>query len=86
MTISPLHETSDLRACEQFATLPERVEADPRCKVCDRLELEHVKPGRRALSSDQFRILREKVIDISVAVEAARETTDQAFSESEPST
>jgi sRNA-binding protein len=86
MTIPPFHETSDLPACEQFATLLGRDEADLRCKVCGHLELEHVKPGRRVLSSDQIRMLREKVIDMSVAVEAARETTDQAFSESEPST
>jgi hypothetical protein len=84
--ISPFHETNDLPACEQFTTLIGVDEADARCKVCDHLEAEHVKPGRRALSSNEIHALREKIIDMSVEVEAARASTDQAFSDSEPST
>ena len=61
-------------------------EDNPSCKVCDHPEREHVKPGRRALSSDAIQALREKIIDISVEVEAAQASTDQAFSDSEPST
>jgi hypothetical protein len=86
MMIPPFHETNDLPACEQFTTLIGVGEADPGCKVCDHIESEHVKPGRRALSSEEIHALREKVIDMSVEVEAARESTDQAFSDSEPST
>jgi hypothetical protein len=84
--ISPFHETNDLQACEQFTTLIGVDEDGPSCKVCDYLEAKHVKPGRRALSSDEIHAIREKMIDMSVAVEAARASTDQAFSDSEPST
>jgi hypothetical protein len=84
--ISPFHETNDLPACEQFTTLIGVDKADLGCKVCNHLEAEHVKPGRRALSSDEIHALREKMIDMSVEVEAARASTDQAFSDSEPST
>ena len=84
--ISPFHETNDLPACEQFTMLIGVNEADPACKVCDYLETEHVKPGRRALSSNEIHQMREKMIDMSVAVEAAQASTDQAFSDSEPST
>jgi hypothetical protein len=84
--ISPFHETNDLPACEQFTTLIGVDEANPGCKVCDHLEAEHVKPGSRELSFDEIHAMREKMIDVSVAVEAARVSTDQAFPDSEPST
>lgn len=84
--ISPFHETNDLPACKQFTTLIGVDEAEPVCKVCDHLETEHVKPGRRMLSFNEIQAMREKIIDMSVEVEAARASTDQAFSDSEPST
>jgi hypothetical protein len=83
--IPPFRETSDLPACEQFTTC-DGIDTELECAVCDHLELEHVKPGRRTLSSLEVSAQREKIIDISVAVEAARVITDQAFSDSEPST
>jgi hypothetical protein len=84
--ISPFHETNDLPACEQFTMLIGVNESDPACKVCDHIETEHINPGRRALSSVEIQAMREKMIDMSVEVEAARASTDQAFSDSEPST
>jgi hypothetical protein len=86
LVMDPFEETNPLPACEQFTTLIHVDEADPKCKVCDHLKAKHTKPGRRELSSGEIRAIREKMIDMSVEVEAAQASTDQAFSDSEPST